>query len=74
MQSLTHAGLTYRTKLLTLEQAASFARCLSANPLFTEVAIEESTRAKSDRKFFLTYLPTNPERFAAMLGREQDKR
>jgi predicted nucleic acid-binding Zn finger protein len=72
MQSLSRDGACYRTKLLDLEQAARFARCLGANPLFSAVAVEESPRSAG--RFFVSFVPTNPERRQAMVAREQDKR
>lgn len=72
MQSLTHTGLTYRTKLLAADQAARFARCLAANPTFTQVATHESTRSAG--KFFVSFLPVSPARQQDMLTREQDAR
>lgn len=53
-------------------QAERFARCLTANPAFTAVAVETSPRNQAKR--FVAYVPTNPQRRAEMLTREQDKR
>ena len=72
MQSFTHAGITYRTKLMTKEQADRFARCLSGNRAFTQVQVTEPPR--SPGKFFVSFLPASEQRQAAMKAREQDKR
>jgi hypothetical protein len=54
--------LASRTQLLSRERAASFARCLSANPRFAAVAVEESGRSKKDARFFVSFAPANPQR------------
>lgn len=75
METLTTTGmLTFRTKLLELDLAARFALCLQANPRFCAVEIQTSARKKSERKYFVTYLPTNEKRALAMLDRQQEAR
>jgi len=75
MERIANDGqLSYRTKLMELPRAAAFARALGANDLFTAVEIETSSRAKSERKYFVTFLPSNPERVQDMLDRQQDAR
>jgi hypothetical protein len=75
MQSLTHSGLTYRTKLLAEDRARRFAACLTKNGKFTEVEVEVSTRAKNwYQRHFVRFRPVNPERQQEMLDREQDSR
>src|SRR5690242_16856883 len=69
-----HGSLSYRTKLLPIERAAAFCRALSANPRFTEVTIETSTRAKSDARYYVQFLPASEARRADMLTRQQDAR
>ena len=74
MQSLTHAGCYYRTKLMSLEKAGRFARCLGTNRRFTEVSIEASERAKSEAKYFVRYLPKSETRQLQMLEGQQQAR
>lgn len=74
MISLTHCGLVYRTKLMQEPQADRFARCLRANPLFGEVTVETSAKAKSDRRFFVAFVPTSAERVDVMRAAVQDAR
>ena len=74
MQRLSSEGAQFRTKCLPLARAASFARCLQANPNFGAVTIEESARAKGEARWFVAYVPTNPERIASVLADQQDKR
>jgi hypothetical protein len=70
MESLSH----YRTKLLSIEKAGAFARCLMENSRFSDVTIENSPRAKGDRAWFVRFQPANPERIADMLERHQTAR
>lgn len=70
MNSITH----HRTKCLTIEQAGAFARCLQGNARFTDVSIEESARAKGEKRWFVMFQPSNPERVAEMLDAAQDAR
>lgn len=73
MQTISASlGLAYRTKALSPDQAARFARCLQANPHFAQVRIHASPR--STGRCFVAYTPTNPDRCAEMLAREADKR
>jgi hypothetical protein len=75
MESITNQGvLSMRTKLMEIERAARFARCLQAYPRFAAVEIETSHRAKSEKRYFVTFLPSNPERLEAMAQRQQDAR
>lgn len=66
--------LQYRTKLLPLERAARFAKCLLANNRCTGVEIQTSKRATSDSRYYVTWLPANPARVEAMLDRQQAAR
>lgn len=72
MQTLSPSGVVYRTKALSADQAARFAKCLSANPNFGSVEVAPSPRAAG--KQIVTYVPANTARQAAMLAREVDKR
>ena len=64
----------FRTKCMVLAQAARFAKCLEGNSRFLGVEITESTRAKSDKRWFVAFTPSNPERVQAILDRQQDAR
>ena len=72
MQTLSGNGSFYRTKLMDRTRAFQFAQCLEANPLFAAVEVEESKRSAG--KFFVSYVPSNPERRRELVAREQDKR
>lgn len=75
MEILSQNGGQFRTKLLTRDQASRFAKCLTANARFGAAEVCESTRAKSpDRRFFVAFAPSNPERREAILTRQQDAR
>src|SRR3990172_7161393 len=63
---------TFRTKCMDIEHAGRFARCLGANPRFTAIEIRESRRAKGEVRWFVCFLPSNPVRQTAILGRQQD--
>ena len=52
----------------------AFATCLKANSRFTDVAMNHSSRATGPARYFVTYRPSNPERVADMLHRQQDAR
>lgn len=69
MQSLARGSVHYQTRALPLPQAESFAACLRANPLFSDVALAHT--AKGAR---VQFKPTNPERVAAMVQGQQDAR
>jgi SWIM zinc finger len=66
--------LTFRTRLMEIEKAARFAKCLQANARFTGVEIQTSRRATSEIRYFVTFLPSNPERIQAMLESQQATR
>lgn len=75
MESFDSTGmLTFRTRLMELEPAARFARCVQANARFGAVEIQTSRRAKGERKFFVTYLPTSEARLEALVDRQQQAR
>jgi hypothetical protein len=66
--------VVYRTRTLTLNQAAAFARCLQGNNRFTGVEIIESDRARGAARWFVTFLPSNEVRQEAMAERQQTAR
>jgi hypothetical protein len=66
--------IVYRTKCLTLDAAARFAKCLVANSRFLGVEIAESNRANGDKRWFVQFRPQNPERQAEMRERQQTAR
>jgi hypothetical protein len=66
--------LSFRTRLLSLNQAAAFARCLGNNARFTSVEIQTSRRATSEKRYFVTWRPANPARVQVMIDRQQDAR
>ena len=70
MEILSQTGAFYRTKLMAIEAAARFAKCLQANERFAEVTIETSSRAKSDKKYFVQFQPANDARVDAILARQ----
>lgn len=75
MECITNRGeLSMRTKLMEIAPAGRFARCLRANPRFTAVQIESNPRAKGDACYFVTFLPSSPERLEALAQRQQDAR
>jgi hypothetical protein len=73
-ECITKAGPHYRTKLMETAAAWRFATCLKGNTRFTDVAMNHSSRAKGAARYFVTYRPSNPERQADMLHRQQDAR
>ncbi len=70
MQSITG----YRTKLMAQDRAERFARCLSGNPRFVNVAVTESSRARGAAKWFVAYQPASEERQAELRQDAQDTR
>lgn len=74
METLSRNGAQYRTQLMDRPQAEAFARCLKANPRFDGIFLAESARAKTARRWFVTYVPTSLERRSAILDRQQDAR
>lgn len=74
METISRAGVAYRTRGMELEAAARFARCLRANSRFQGVELREIGRAKSERKWFVSYIPANIARVVDMIRRQQDAR
>lgn len=75
-QTITRTGaVVYRTKLLTVAQAAAFAACLTANESrFTEVGTARSERAKGEADHFVTYRPVSVQRQADLIAHVQGER
>jgi hypothetical protein len=74
VESFNHQGITYRTKLISGQQAESFARALTAHPSFIEVQVEQSPRAKGEKRFYVRYKPTSARCQEAMKDRQQSAR
>lgn len=74
MEILLHNGGGYRTKLMERDRAQRFAACLRANPTFGNAAVCLSDRAQSERRFFVSYHPANPERIQDILDRKEGER
>lgn len=75
MERISQGRIEYRTALLEAPQAAAFAACLSANPLFAHAHVVESNQTKNaTRRWFVAYQPSSPERQAAIAARQQEKR
>ncbi len=66
--------LSFRTRLMEMEPAARFAHCVAGNPRFGAVEIVTSRRAKGERRFYVTYLPTSERRMEALVDRQQSAR
>lgn len=74
MESLTHRGLVKRTKLMTSDRAWRFATCLMANRRFQDVAMVHSSKATGERRYFVQFIPSNPERQQDMKNRQEGSR
>jgi hypothetical protein len=75
METITQNGrLIFRTKVLSQAQAESFCKALTAHRSFIEVSVEESPRAKGEKRWFVQYLPANLTRQEAMRDRQQSAR
>lgn len=70
----TTGQVVYRTKLMDLSRANSFARCISSNTRFSDVLVERSERAKSEKNCFVTFQPMSEERKDAIHQAQQDAR
>lgn len=71
---ITGATVAYRTKLMALDQAQSFARCLKANSRFKSVLVNTSARAISAKRYYVTFEPANAERERDLLAAQQSDR
>jgi hypothetical protein len=74
VEILSKNGGQYRTRLMTQEHAEQFAACLRANSLFDGVMVYESPTAKTERRHYVVYHPSDPDACAAILQRQQQKR
>lgn len=64
----------HRTRLVNESRALSFAKMVAANADFTNVEVKFSPTAKGERRFFVSYVPTNPQRAAALRSIAEDAR
>lgn len=74
MQCISKDALYHRTQLMGHGQAEAFARCLSANALFSAVTVEESKTAKSERRFFVRYQPASEQRYRELAQSQANER
>lgn len=74
METITAGTIRYRTKCLSIEAAARFARCLGANQKFTGVEIERSNRAKGEKCWIVLFQPASEARQESLEQRQQDTR
>ncbi len=75
MQTLTRDGVGYRTRVMTEQNAQSFAACLRANGQFTNVEVHEEPRAKGERRYYVAYQPSDPQQQQVLLqGHEEQRR
>lgn len=74
MQVITNAAIYHRTKLMERGRAARFAACLQRNSRFAAVSVQESPTARSDRRFYVQYQPSNTARQLDLTQREMDAR
>lgn len=65
---------SYRTGLLTEQQATSFGRCLRRNARFTAVKVCHSGRARGPKAWFVAFAPSNAARREALLQRQEQAR
>jgi hypothetical protein len=72
MKLLTRDTVGFRTKLLPLERAESFARCLRGNERFADVQVQESPR--SPGKWFVAFTPSDEGRRQYWLEQAQTER
>lgn len=73
-QTITKDGVFYRTKLFrNFQKADAFKKCLTANPGFTGVSIEDGANTKGPA-WFIQFRPAGRDRQVDMLEREMDKR
>ena len=76
MQTLSQNGAAYRTKRLTQNHAEQFASCLRGNDQFTNVEVVEEPRCKSEneKRYYVSYQPTDPSHAEALLQGHEDQR
>jgi hypothetical protein len=64
----------HRPKLVNEAVAASFSRMIAANSDFANVEVKIAPAAKSARRYFVQYTPTNPARAEALRQIAEDAR
>ena len=75
MATITNQGrLQCRTPLLTREEAEAKRAELASRPAFRDVELVESPRSQSDRRFFISWLPSDPTLVEALLQGQQTAR
>lgn len=74
MDTLSRHGAQFRTKLLCLPHAQSFAEALRANAMWDSVEVFESRRAKGERRWYVAYEPASDGAKKALVRRHQDRR
>jgi hypothetical protein len=74
MDTLTHQGPGYRSRLISKAEAAELARRLRQDPQFCEVRLLESTRSQKHHRFYVDCLPNSPEKREELLDRHQAER
>jgi len=71
---LRTGAVAFRTTLLTEARAESFARMLAGNARFEDIEVQESSRAKSERAFFVTFSPSSAARKDLIFMAQWDSR
>jgi len=74
METISSRGASFRTQLLTMRQAGSFAACLRSNRRFTDVQVCESRRARGEDRWYVSFTPSNTARAEDLLRRQQASR
>jgi len=75
MEIILENGVHYRTRLVPLYRAGSFARCVSGNARFDGAYVVESRQAKHPlRRWLVIYQPASDTRQAFLLDRQRQKR
>jgi hypothetical protein len=74
MQVITSDSIYHRTKLMTAQRAANFAKCIEANTLFHAVTVERSEKAKGEKAYFVRYQPSNELRTLDMIAAQASAR
>src|SRR4051812_11486048 len=74
MEIVSQDGVGYRTQLMLSDNAARFAKALEANSRFTSVSVQESTRTQRDKRWFVMFAPSNPDRVQDLLDRQHAAR
>lgn len=75
METISHGGAQYRTKLMDETKAKRFAACLKANPRFGGVAVCYSERAKNpENRWYVSFNPASDLSGERILARQQSAR